>query len=315
MKRFNKILLVVDPTEPCVPLMERSVAFAENSQAALTVVSVVPRVVVAAGLPEDGPVTLEVQAALVAEQVQRLEALAAPFRDRLSIRTKVLTGTPFLEVVREVLRDAHDLVIRAPENPGWLDRLFGSDDMHLLRKCPCPVWLARCDGSKSYRRILAAVDVDDSYPVEEIATRRAMNHEILALAGALALSEFAELHVVSVWEALGEQFLRGAFMNAPDPGQGRRRLCPTEDAPRERVGPPGDPGTGRAAGDQPGRHGHRGADGDPRLHHGQHRRVDPRTTRLLGARDKAAGLHHAGCVECLRKRALDSSRLLEKRPT
>lgn len=216
MKRFNKILLVVDPTEPCVPLMERSVAFAENSQAALTVVSVVPRVVVAAGLPEDGPVTLEVQAALVAEQVQRLEALAAPFRDRLSIRTKVLTGTPFLEVVREVLRDAHDLVIRAPENPGWLDRLFGSDDMHLLRKCPCPVWLARCDGSKSYRRILAAVDVDDSYPVEEIATRRAMNHEILALAGALAMSEFAELHVVSVWDALGEQFLRGAFMNAPE---------------------------------------------------------------------------------------------------
>jgi nucleotide-binding universal stress UspA family protein len=43
-----------------------------------------------------------------------------------------------------------------------------------------------------------------------------MNHEILALAGALALSEFAELHVVSVWEALGENFLRGAFMNAPE---------------------------------------------------------------------------------------------------
>lgn len=216
MKRFSNILLVIDPTEPCVPLMERSVAFAENSQAALTVVSVVPRIVVAASLPEDGPVTLEVQAALVAEQTQKLETLAAPFRDRLSIRTKVLTGTPFLEVVREVLHHAHDLVIRAPENPGWLDRLFGSDDMHLLRKCPCPVWLARCEGPKSYRRILAAVDVDDCYPLEELATRRAMNHEILALAGALALSEFAELHVASVWDALGESFLRGAFMNVPD---------------------------------------------------------------------------------------------------
>jgi nucleotide-binding universal stress UspA family protein len=215
MKHFRQILLVLDPLEPCVSLVERAVAFAENSQADLTVASVLPRLVVAAGLPGDGPITTDLQDRLEAEQRQGLAVLADPFRERLAIRIKVLTGTPFLEVVREVLRGAHNLVIRAAENPGWLDRLLGSDDMHLLRACPCPVWLVKCETGTPHRRILAAVDVDDLHPPEELETRRALNREVLERAGALALAEFAELHVASVWDALGESFLRGAFMNAP----------------------------------------------------------------------------------------------------
>lgn len=216
MKRFKKVLLVVDTVEPCATLVERAVAFARNNQADLTVASVVPRLVLGAGLPSDGPITSELQVRFEAEQVHKLEALAAPYQERGPICTKVLTGTPYLEIVREVLRYQHDLVIRAPEDPGWLDRLFGSDDMHLLRKCPCPVWLVQCEAPTPYRRILAAVDVDDMYPADELETRQAVNREILELAATLALSEFAELHVVSVWDALGESFLRGAFMNAPD---------------------------------------------------------------------------------------------------
>ena len=45
----------------------------------------------------------------------------------------------FLEIIREVLRNGHDLVIKAAESGGLLDRVFGSNDMHLLRKCMCPV--------------------------------------------------------------------------------------------------------------------------------------------------------------------------------
>lgn len=216
MKRFDDILLVLDPAKPCASLVERAVAVAENNQANLKIVAVVPQFVLAAGLPMDGPVTMDLQARLVTDQTDKLEALAAPFRERLSIATTVLTGTAFLEVIREVLRGAHDLVIRAAENPGWLDRLLGSDDMHLLRKCPCPVWLVRCEAPTPYRRVLAAVDVDDSYAPDELATRHALNREVLELASALALSEFAELHVASAWDAIGEGFLQGAFMHTPD---------------------------------------------------------------------------------------------------
>jgi nucleotide-binding universal stress UspA family protein len=35
--------------------------------------------------------------------------------------------------------------------------LIGTDEMNLLRKCPCPVWLIKCKRSRSFRRILAAL--------------------------------------------------------------------------------------------------------------------------------------------------------------
>jgi hypothetical protein len=40
--------------------------------------------------------------------------------------------------------------------------------MHLLRKCPCPVWLMKGEPSASYRTILAAVDFD---PLQAFAGR------------------------------------------------------------------------------------------------------------------------------------------------
>ena len=90
------------------------------------------------------------------------------------------------------------------------------EDPAFLRKCPCPVWLVGCEAPTPYRRILAAVDVDDSYAPDELATRHALNREVLERASALALSEFAELHVASVWDAIGEGLLRGAFMHTPE---------------------------------------------------------------------------------------------------
>jgi nucleotide-binding universal stress UspA family protein len=89
--------------------------------------------------------------------------------------------------------------------------------MHLLRKCPCPVWLVKPEKADSYRRILAAVDVDDNYPPEELKTRQALNGTVMELASSLAVSEFAELHVVHAWEAVGESAMRhGAFIRQPE---------------------------------------------------------------------------------------------------
>jgi nucleotide-binding universal stress UspA family protein len=216
MKRFKQILCVVDPRQPADTVLERTVSLAQNNQASLTVVCVAPRVTAGINMPDGGPISLELQKAAIADSRQQLENAVAPFRSRITIEAKVLMGTAFLEVIREVLRHGHDLVIKAPEAPAWLERLFGSDDMHLLRKCPCPVWLVKHSPSKSYRRILAAVDVDADHPATELAIRHKLNVKILELAVSLALSDFAELHVAHVWEAVGESAMRGAFLHRPE---------------------------------------------------------------------------------------------------
>ena len=152
---------------------------------------------------------------MVNARMQALETLIDPYRQQIPIKTNVRCGTRFLEVIRQVLSDGHDLVIDTPEKLAWLDRLFGSDDMNLLRECPCPVWLVKPQMEKSYRRILAAVDVDDAYPPAELKSRHVLNQQILEMATSLALSDFAELHVVHAWQAIGESTMGGAFMRTP----------------------------------------------------------------------------------------------------
>ena len=216
MKRFKQILAVVDPRQPPDMVLERAVSLAQNNQASLTVVAVAPRMTAGIGMPDGGPISAQLQEAAIADSRQQLENAVAPFRSRFAIDVKVLMGTVFLEIIREVLRHGHDLVIRTPEDPAWLDRLFGSDDMHLLRKCPCPVWLVKHSQSSPYRRILAAVDVDADHPAPDLAIRHELNVKILELAVSLALSEVAELHVAHAWVAIGESAMRGAFLHRPD---------------------------------------------------------------------------------------------------
>jgi len=217
MQRFKNILCVIEHGEASKPALGRAIALAENNQASLTVVDVIPRVPAGIGMPDGGPISSELQTAMVREHEAWIETLIKPYGQRLNIQHKVLLGISFLEVIREVLRNGHDLVIKCPESPGWLDRLFAGNDMHLLRKCPCPVWLVKSEMQESYQRILATVDVDDNYPPAELKTRQALNGLIMELAGSLAASEFAELHVAHAWEAIGESAMRhGAFMSQPE---------------------------------------------------------------------------------------------------
>ncbi|HEY9041881.1 MAG TPA: universal stress protein, partial [Rheinheimera sp.] len=155
MTIFRNILCVVDIREDCTTALERAVTLAENNQACLTVVKVVSRMTASIGMHEGGPISADLQSAIEASHSQELETLIEPYRQQIPIKTKVRNGTRFLEIIRQVISDGHDLVIKAPEKLAWLDRLFGSDDMNLLRECPCPVWLVKPQAEQSYKRVLA----------------------------------------------------------------------------------------------------------------------------------------------------------------
>ena len=217
MNRFRNILCVISADdEGNAAVVGRAVALAEHNQARLTLLDVAPQITAGIGMPEAGPMSADLQVWMVKEREAFLSAMAEPHRQRVGIHTRVAIGTPFIEVIRQVLREGCDLVIKAPEDPGWLDRLFGSDDLHLLRKCPCPVWMIKPRPSGKFGCIVAAVDVDDSYPADEVEGRRALNRQVMEMATSLALSEFAELHVVHAWEAIGEGAMRSGFMGTDE---------------------------------------------------------------------------------------------------
>ena len=216
MQRFKNILCVVNTEMNDASALEHAVKLAANNNAQLTVVEVIDEIPPDTTLLERTLSAIDLKAKMIAAHQNRLQQLVSPWSRKIEMKLKVLTGILFLEVIHEVLRNGHDLVFKAAESGILLDRVFGSDDMHLLRKCPCPVWLVKPESPKTYNKILAAVDVDDSYPSKELNTRLLLNQQILEMAGSLALSESAELHIVHAWVAIGESFMRGGFAARPE---------------------------------------------------------------------------------------------------
>jgi len=178
MKRFNNILCVAGPGSGRKRALERAVKLAENNQANLAVIDVIERAAAGIGMPLGGPISADLQVAIVSAHEQELESLVEPYRKRIDVQARVLVATPFMGIIREVLRNGYDLMIKSVETWDWQDRLFGSDDMHLLRKCPCPVWLIKPEAPITYRRILVAVDAGVSYPLREPDLRRALNLQL-----------------------------------------------------------------------------------------------------------------------------------------
>lgn len=209
MNRFKNILFVADGRNQSCPALERAVALADSNHARLTVVDVINEF--------ETDQAIEAQLGVKISQLMQdfrqelLEKLVEPFqtKDQL-IYTRVLIGTAFAEIIKTVLQNDYDLVIKAMRPSETLEeRFLGSTDLHLLRKCPCPVWIDRPGKTIPYRKILAAVDPmsDESAAIK-----------IMQLATSLANRERARLEIVHAWHLPGESLLRN----------GRARLSSTE---------------------------------------------------------------------------------------
>jgi nucleotide-binding universal stress UspA family protein len=216
MQRFKNILCVVNTDRNDTSALEHAAKLAANNQAYLTVIEVIDEIPPNTKLFDRTLSPVDVQKKIVAEHQKKLEEMVSSSSKKIKIESKVLTGISFLEIIHEVLRNGHDLVFKTAESSGLLDRVFGSDDMHLLRKCPCPVWLVKPNSPKSYQTILAPVDVDDFYPPEELTTRHLLNVQVLEMAGSLAILESADLHVVHVGDAIGENVINMVFHDTPE---------------------------------------------------------------------------------------------------
>ncbi len=216
MKGFGNILYAAGPESDETCALARAAELARANQAQLTALAVVEQLPVDTMLTGMDLTTDTLQKAMVEDAERRLRALVATIDAGVETHIEVAIGTPFLEIIRDVQRTGRDLVIKCAETTGMVGRLFGSDDMHLLRKCPCPVWLCKPNAGSQYRRILAAVDADRSYPRDELENRHHLNILLLELGVALARADRAELHVAYVWSALGEGVMRSSPLLAPE---------------------------------------------------------------------------------------------------
>jgi universal stress protein E len=92
----------------------------------------------------------------------------------------LVPGKPAIEIMRQVLRDAHDLVVVGTHDPKGLRRiLLGSTARRLLHDCPCPVWVSKQGQDTAPRRILVGSDLSQ---LSETAVRLGLSIGHLAQA-------------------------------------------------------------------------------------------------------------------------------------
>ena len=205
MKRFSNILLVIDDRTDYAAALKRAVTLAKSNDARVTVCANIDAAPTDVRMRVITITSREVVDVAVAKTQEWLDDIVDSVpTDEVSIDTKVLVGKPFIEIIRQVLADDHDLLIKSADaDRGLREMLFSSTDKHLMRKCPCPVWIIKPTERQNYVRILAAVDQDAEEPVKDV-----LNRQILEMFTSMALAEYSEAHVVHAWQVFGEGLLK-----------------------------------------------------------------------------------------------------------
>jgi len=203
MKRFKRILVATDTRLPKHPIVKEAAEIAKHNSAALKIVDVVPE------FPWTVRQTLtnhEHLRELIAQEKQAdLELLANPIRQTgVEVKTKVLLGKTSIEIIREVLADEHDLVLRVAKGRDSARKgFFGNTAMHLLRKCPCAVWLVSPTTSPKFTHVLGCVDTSTGDKIDA-----ELNDKVHQLASSISTYHNGRFSILHAWSIWNEQMIK-----------------------------------------------------------------------------------------------------------
>ncbi len=103
---------------------------------------------------------------------------------------------PYEAIIREVLAHQHDLVLKMAHQHDRLEAvIFTPTDWHLLRKCPCPVWMVKDQPPPEGGKALVAVNLASEEPHHD-----ALNQKLIRETVKLAESvNHTEVHLVGAY--------------------------------------------------------------------------------------------------------------------
>lgn len=205
MDRFKNILLVCEGNHSDKTAFRQASALAAKNEARLFIVRVLEGIGFDQEYVRAKMSAQEYRKFIVDYYMQSLKPyISAAEKKEIKVKTEILVGKPFVEVIRYGIHQGCDIIIKAAEGKSRMnDQIFGSLSLHLMRKSACPVWVLRPAVGRKFDRIVAAVDLDPDNPEEH-----KLNIKILDLASSLAAREQAKLQVVHAFTLFGEYAIR-----------------------------------------------------------------------------------------------------------
>lgn len=209
---FKNILCVLHDTHDQEALVAQAMHIAQKHQAKLTVLLVLDALPPNANMIMQSFEYLESQSSLSQTAKSWMDKKVAQWAENYPVNGEIAIGHLYLEVIRLVVSNQFDLVVKFTENQ-LTSSIIGAEDRNLLRKCPCPVWILHRSQSQKYQQVVAAIDINYHYPQHEVQIRKQLALDILSYASRIALLEYAQLHVVHVFDAVPENILRNGFIS------------------------------------------------------------------------------------------------------
>lgn len=197
MSLFNNILVVLDPTADEQKALDRALELARRQGCKLTAFVSVYEFSYEMTTMLSGDERESMKHAVIKDrELWIANYLSAAREQGLAIAIKVVWhNRPFEAVVKAVLEDQYDLVIKGTHDHDVLkSMIFTPSDWHILRKCPCPVLLVKEHDWPEQGNIIAAVNAGS-----EKEHHLSLNQRIIEQAQQMAALLNAKVHLVNAY--------------------------------------------------------------------------------------------------------------------
>lgn len=209
MEMYQNLLVVIDPDQNDQPALRRAAYLVKKNSGCIKAFLPIH------DLPYDMTTPLSPdEITIMREGVisQRKEWISKQchsyVNSGIKIEIKVVWhNRPYEAIIREILTAKHDLLLKMAHQHDRLESLiFTPIDWHLLRKCPCPVWMVKDQPWPKRRKAVVAVNLSSEEPYHDPLNIKPVNendplnikliHETLALAKRV---DQAEVHLISAY--------------------------------------------------------------------------------------------------------------------
>lgn len=199
MTRFRRILVFAEHQD--IDALDRVIALARHHGAELSVCDVVAP---PPAYYSNDAVVEQIQRAELQYAFARLREFCAQRMDAVTAGFTVLTGSPYLAVIQQVIQSQFDLLVhmRDPTQQSGFDTTLA----HFARKCPSPVWNLPVRDISGNAEI--AVAVDRAAQSGELFDSEIANCA-LRMAAAM-LPDGGCIHLIHAWSPYGRSWLQQA---------------------------------------------------------------------------------------------------------
>jgi universal stress protein E len=184
MKKFSKIMCVVDPDADKQPGLQRSAWLAKQLGAELELLICYYNEYLTDGRLGSYPSLENAQEDILDGLKRLLEKFAEPLRESgIVVNTTSIWDHPLYEgIVRHAIKCGAELVVKDTHHHSAISRAFLTNtDWNLIRTCPVPLWLVKPQDMAERPTFVAAID-----PMHEHDKPAALDDEILVVSKALA---------------------------------------------------------------------------------------------------------------------------------